>query len=132
MKKLEIVTVVVADDSSLIRDTVRRHIDRAGGFTVVGCAADGDEAMRLVRKLNPALLVLDLNMPNTNGMEVLRRLRRRKQAPKTVVMSLHDDPPFRKAALRAGADAFCTKLALASELTPTLRTLFPESAPECP
>ena len=66
------VRIVIADDHSLVRNGLRRILETEEDFKVVGEASDGDEALDCVRKLSPDVLLLDLAMPRTDGLQVLR------------------------------------------------------------
>jgi DNA-binding NarL/FixJ family response regulator len=95
---------------------------------VVGEAHDGEEALRLLDALRPALLLLDLRLPGVDGLTVLRQAKARPRPPLVVVVTLYDQEEFRAAAADAGADGFVAKRSLTSALAPLLRRLFP--APE--
>jgi DNA-binding NarL/FixJ family response regulator len=89
------VRVVLADDHALVREGTAELLERAGGIKVVGQAADGVEALRLVQALRPDVLLLDLAMPGLDGLEVARRAR--QSAPQTAIVALsaHDeDAPY--------------------------------------
>ncbi|HXF63865.1 MAG TPA: response regulator transcription factor [Caldilineaceae bacterium] len=116
--------VVVADDSHSFRTTLTRFLNTLPHFTVVGEAADGDEALRLVDQLAPDLLLLDIRMPRMDGMEVLERLQAQGMPVQVVVLSAHSDPYYERQVLADGAAAFVAKGNVESLLS-TLRDLFP-------
>ena len=68
------IRILIADDHSIFRDGVRKLLEAEGGFTVVGEATNGSEALDLVNQLQPDVLLLDISMPRLTGLEVLRRL----------------------------------------------------------
>jgi len=72
--------VVIADDHPIFRDGLSRLLQDEGGFEVVGQASDGTEAVRLARELEPDVLLLDLAMPRTSGLDALRTLSTRARA----------------------------------------------------
>jgi DNA-binding NarL/FixJ family response regulator len=94
---------------------------------VVGEAHDGEEALRLLDALQPALVLLDLQLPHVDGLTVLRQAKARPQAPLVVVVTLYDQEEFRAAAVEAGADGFVAKRSFTSALVPLLGRLFPPS-----
>ncbi len=95
-------TIVLADDHRIVRQGLHALLAAEADFKVVGEAGDGREALELVKRLVPDVLVLDLMMPGLNGLEVARQLH--KQSPKVgvVVLSMHDDEGFVLEALANG------------------------------
>jgi DNA-binding NarL/FixJ family response regulator len=102
------IRVLVVDDDVSIRTLLRMLLSMDPRLSVVGEAADGDEALEELARLDPDLMLLDLAMPNRNGLEVLRSLGGRDR-PTVVVLTGFDDPDVRAQALEAGAKAFLTK-----------------------
>jgi DNA-binding NarL/FixJ family response regulator len=101
--------VLLADDHQLFRDGLRSLLQRSPGFTVVGEAADGLEALRLCRDLQPDVVLLDISMPGLNGVEAARRIG--VEAPRTriLIVSMHADRRFVAESLRAGARGYLLK-----------------------
>ncbi len=99
--------VVVADDEPLIRLLMRHAIQRRPGLELVGEGADGAEALALTGEHSPDVVVLDLSMPEHDGLEVTRRLRAARQPCAIVIFSSAGDSEG--AALAAGADRFVDK-----------------------
>jgi len=110
-------SIVLADDHAIVRQGLRALLDDEPGLTVVGEAADGIEAVDLVDKLRPSVLVVDIMMPGLGGLDVTQRVaRRRSRRTKVVVLSMHSDEAYRIKALQNGALAYVRKDAGASEL----------------
>jgi DNA-binding NarL/FixJ family response regulator len=101
--------VLIVDDSLLIRERLNRMLSELDQVEIVGLAADGDEALRLFQEFRPAVVLLDLEIPGRNGLEVLREVRKRAEPCVVVVFTSYDLPDFRDACLRAGADFFLRK-----------------------
>jgi two-component system chemotaxis response regulator CheB len=101
--------VVVVDDSAYVRKTVTQMLTRSPFIEVVGTAQDGLEALDVVEKLNPDVVVLDLNMPEMDGVEFLRKQMPRRRVPVVVVSSSSASGEQVKAALDAGAVDFLQK-----------------------
>ena len=103
------VRVVVADDQRVVRDGLVTLLRLLPGIDVVAAASDGDEAVRLVAEHNPDVLLVDLRMPNCDGVEATRRVRADHPGTEVVVLTTYSDDDSVLSALRAGARGFLTK-----------------------
>jgi two-component system chemotaxis response regulator CheB len=101
--------VVVVDDSAYVRKTVKQMLTRSPFIDVVGTAQDGQEALEVVEQLNPDVVILDLNMPEMDGVEFLRKQMPRRRVPVVVLSSSSASGEQVKAALDAGAVDFVQK-----------------------
>lgn len=110
------VTVLLVDDHSIVRQGLAALIDTVGDFRVVGEAADGKQAAEMARTLMPDLIVLDLLMPNTDGVMVVRLLRTISPGSKLAVLTSSDDDELAFAAIEAGAHAFLLKSMAGAQL----------------
>lgn len=102
-------SIVIADDHAIVRAGYCALLSRHPGCRVVGEAADGSEAYRLVAALAPNLLVIDLAMPGLGGLGAIPRVRQRQPACRVLVLSMHADPAYVERALAAGAHGYVTK-----------------------
>ena len=111
MKELRI---VIADVSAIMRDYIRQSLSQVPGVVAVGEAVDGAQAFWLYHQMEPNVLVLDLNMPGTDGLEVLKAIR--KTDKETVIIMFSADPTLtlRDACLKAGANFYLDKAELPS------------------
>ncbi len=109
-------TLVLADDHQIVRQGLRELLKTLPDVTLVGETADGLETVRVVEKLRPDLLILDLMMPGLNGMEVARQVTRRSPDTRIVILSMHSNEAYVVEALRAGATAYVLKESSAEEL----------------
>ena len=108
--------VVIADDHVVVREGIRAVLEGLEGLEVVGEAGDGDEAIELVRRLDPEVVVLDVSMPGRTGLEVAGTLREDGSSTRVLILSMHDDPEYVLHAVRAGADGYVLKDVSPAEL----------------
>lgn len=101
--------VLVVDDHAVVRQGIRAVLESGEDIEVVGEAGDGAEAIRLVGELTPDVMVLDVNMPPPDGLEVTRLLREDGCDCRILILSMHDNPEYVLEALRAGADGYLLK-----------------------
>jgi DNA-binding NarL/FixJ family response regulator len=114
-------TLVLADDHHIVRQGLRALLKTVPDFELVGETADGREVLRLVERLHPDVLVLDLMMPGLSGLEVTRRVSHRGLKTQVVILSMHANEAYVVEALRSGATAYILKEADADELVRGIR-----------
>lgn len=103
------IRVLLADDHVVVREGLRLVLESEEGFEVVGEASDGAEALRQAAKLEPDVLLLDLRMPGTDGLEALEKLKAQGSSLPVVVLTTFNEDEKMVRALRAGARAFLLK-----------------------
>jgi DNA-binding NarL/FixJ family response regulator len=113
--------IVIADDHRLVREGLQAVLAREHDFDVVGLAEDGAEAVRMVRKLQPELLVTDVAMPGLNGIEAIRRVRAHHETVRVLCLSMHGDQRSVLSALDAGASGYLLKDSSCEELAQAVR-----------
>jgi DNA-binding NarL/FixJ family response regulator len=118
---LKTTTIVLADDHRIVRQGLRVLLTAETDFHVIGEADDGREALELVKRLNPQVLILDLMMPGLNGLEVARQLNKQASKVGVVVLSMHDDEGFVLEALANGVSAYVLKDSNSSDLIQAIR-----------
>jgi DNA-binding NarL/FixJ family response regulator len=114
--------VLLADDHQIVRQGLRGLLEKAG-HTVVGEAADGYEALKLARSLNPGIAVLDLSMPLLNGLDTAREIRRLSTEIKTILLTMHTDKGYVRQAFKAGAKGYVLKTQAAEDLIRAIREI---------
>jgi len=108
--------ILIADDQKVVREGLVALVGLLPGITVVGAAADGEDAVRQAVALRPDVVLMDLNMPRCNGVEATERLRGLQPDIAVVVLTTYSDDAWVFSALRAGARGFLTKDAGADEI----------------
>ena len=116
-------TIVLADDHVVVRQGLRALLESDPQFFVVGEAGDGLEALEMVKRRKPKVLIVDLMMPSLNGFETARRVTRLKPATCVVVLTMYGNEPYLLEALRSGAAGFVVKESCGAELFQAIRTV---------
>lgn len=115
--------LLLVDDHSLIRAGVRALVSDIPGYTVAGEADDGDQLLEQVRHLAPDIVLLDISMRSTSGLDALTQLRATGNPCKVLILSMHTDPDLIMRALESGAHGYLLKDATATELEQALAAL---------
>src|SRR5213596_2920307 len=110
-------TIVLADDHPIVRHGLLALLSAEPDLEVVGEAADGLETLRLVDRLKPDILVLDLMMPALDGLEVIRQIKKRSPKTRTVVLSMHKNEAYVWEALKNGALGYVLKDSAPTDLS---------------
>ncbi len=114
--------ILIADDHQMMRDGLRALLEREG-LTVVGGAATGREALELAEQLRPDLIVMDISMPELNGIDATRRLSSELPETKVLALSMNFDQRYVLAMFAAGAAGYLVKSAASEELVAAVRAL---------
>lgn len=120
MKKIRI---LLADDHKLMRSGLRLLIEQQPDLTVVGEAADGREAVALAKSLRPDVAVMDISMPNLNGIEAAHQITQSHAELAVIVLSMHPDESYVLRALKAGAKGYLLKDSAESDLITAVRAV---------
>ncbi len=117
------VKIVLADDHNLFREGLKSLLEEDPEFEVVGETGNGREAVRLCRELSPDIIIMDVTMPELNGIEASRQLAAECPGTKVICVSMHSSRRFVVAMLRAGAVGYLLKDAASEELFTALSTI---------
>jgi len=115
--------IVIAEDHTILREALRALFSSSGEFEVVGEAEDGREAIRLVEKSHPDLIITDLSMPRMNGMDAIREIKKQSPQTRILVLTIHKTEEYVLATLHAGADGYVLKDATQNELMVAIRSV---------
>lgn len=115
--------VLLVDDNPTFLSSVRMFLGMLPNMEVVGEAYDGPAALAQADTLQPDLALLDIALPEMNGLEVARRLQSLPRPPRIVFLSIHDSPDYRAAASSLGADGYVSKANFVTELFPIVKRL---------
>lgn len=117
------ITIGLAEDHNVVRQGFKLVLTAEQDFKLVGEAADGLEAVKLVETKKPNVLLLDLMIPRLHGLEVVRQLKREQSPTKVIILSMHADEPYVMEALRNGACGYVLKDCTAADLVQAVRTV---------
>jgi len=115
--------ILLADDHAIIRQGLCSLLEKHPGFEVVGAAEDGRKALELVRELAPDIVIMDISMPNLNGIDATRKIIDELGDVKVIALSIHSSRRFVTEMLRAGASGYVLKECLFDELLEAIRTV---------
>lgn len=115
------ITIFLADDHGVVRDGIRLLLETQPGFQVVGEAADGREAVRQIAQLSPRIALLDIAMPQLNGIEAALQIGERSPATRVIILSMHATSEHVIQALKAGAWGYLVKESAGLEVVKAVR-----------
>lgn len=120
---VRIIRVLIVDDHAILRSGLRMLLGAQSDMEVVGEAADGAEAARLVAELNPDVALLDLAMPGIGGLEALSMIKRIAPETRGLILSQYDDESYLRRALESGASGYVLKRAADTDLLSAIRAV---------
>jgi len=118
------IRVLVVDDHTIVRDGICALLALVGDIEVVGEAANGSEALKMVKELKPNVVLMDVAMPIMGGLEATRRIRKEFPRTKVLVLTQYDDKEYVFPVIEAGAAGFISKVAASSELASGIRSIY--------
>ena len=118
------IRIVLAVDHAVLRAGLRVLLNAEPDMVVVGEAGDGESCVAIAAELQPDLVLLDINMPNTNGLEALEILRQKVPHSRVLILTMHDDAVYLRQVLAAGGAGYVLKEAADSELLTAIRTVY--------
>jgi DNA-binding NarL/FixJ family response regulator len=117
------ISVLIVDDHPLFRDGLQKALELEDDIEVIGQCADGEQALKAMARLQPSVVLLDINLPTINGLQVARQLKTERNNVSIVFLTAYHDSQQVLHAMRAGASAYCPKDIMPDELIEIIRTV---------
>ncbi|NLC58797.1 MAG: response regulator transcription factor [Armatimonadetes bacterium] len=117
------IRLLLADDHAVFRSGLRLLLSEQPDMEVVGEAADGEEAIRKTKELNPDILLLDITMPGISGLEALDRIKKEHPQVKVVMLTMHDDESYMERIMTSGGSGYVVKKAADTEVIQAIRVV---------
>ncbi len=122
------IRVLVVDDHAILRDGIRSLLERQDDMTVIGEAANGQEALEQIAGLHPDIVLMDINMPGMNGLEATRHVKTLYPHVKILILTQHDSQEYISPLLQAGASGYVLKRSGGREVVNAIRQVFEQGA----
>ena len=123
--------VLIVDDHAVVRAGLRLLIDAEDDLEAVGEAGSVREAVLEARSLKPDLILMDLVMPQVNGLEAMHLIKKEHPETKVIIITMHSEDAYRKTAEANGTDAFLLKKTLMTSLLPAIQRMRSSMSPPC-
>ncbi len=117
------IRILLADDHEIVRDGLRNILQKQPEFEIIACVGDGREAIELVRETDINVILMDINMPNLNGVEATRQIKAISPDVKILTLSVHSQGPIIAQMIHAGASGYLPKTCATEELVEAIRTV---------
>jgi len=124
---MEAIRILLVDDHEVVRDGLRRMLELEADMAVVGEAADAKEALAQVELLNPEVILMDIKLPGTDGVELTRMLKERYPSCRVIMLTLYDE--YLPEAIEAGAEGYLLKDIQRGELIKAIRVVYQGRSP---
>ncbi|MCI8860824.1 MAG: response regulator transcription factor [Lachnospiraceae bacterium] len=115
--------IIIADDHSMVREGLKQLLELDGDIRVIGEAGDGEDCLKILQKKMPQILLLDIDMPNMNGLEVLKRIKKDKMDLKVIILTVHNEIEYLLKAVEIGIDGYILKDSDSAELREAIFTV---------
>lgn len=117
------IQILIADDHPIVRQGLRLTIQSGDGLEIVGEAGDGEEAMAAARKLQPRIIILDIDIPKMDGFQVMNALRQEKIESKVIFLTVHREESFMRKALSLGGAGYVLKDSAVTDIIAAIRAV---------
>ncbi|MFA0753367.1 MAG: hypothetical protein IMHGJWDQ_001142 [Candidatus Fervidibacter sp.] len=123
MTEQRVIRVLIVDDHAILRDGLKALLQSEPDIEVVGEASTGREAIKLIRKLRPNVVLMDISMPDMTGLQATEIIKKSYPEVKVIALTVHESETYLKRMMKVGADGYVVKGAAAQELTRAIRTV---------
>ncbi|KYO66480.1 response regulator [Thermovenabulum gondwanense] len=123
-EKKEKIKVIIADDHALVREGIAKILSLEADIEILGEASDGKEAVELAKKLKPDVVLMDINMPNVNGIVATREIKKENPGVKIIALTIHEQVDYLLELIRYGISGYLLKDVTPDELIKTIRQVF--------
>lgn len=103
------IRIIITDDHLMVREGIKQLLELDGDISVIGEASDGIECLELIDNIIPDVLLLDINMPNMNGLEVLEKIKEKKMKVRTLILTIHNEVEYLMKAVDIGVNGYVLK-----------------------
>ena len=122
------INIIIVDDHSMIREGLKQLLELDGDIKVIGEAGDGIECLSLIEKVHPDVLLLDINMPNMNGLRVLEEIKRKKMNVRVLILTIHNEIEYLLKAVDMGVNGYVLKDSNSSVLKEAITAVYNEKS----
>ncbi len=122
------INIIIVDDHSMIREGLKQLLELDGDIKVIGEAGDGIECLSLIEKVHPDVLLLDINMPNMNGLRVLEEIKRKKMNIRVLILTIHNEIEYLLKAVDMGVNGYVLKDSNSSVLKEAITAVYNEKS----
>ncbi|NOS84639.1 MAG: response regulator transcription factor [Ignavibacteria bacterium] len=117
------IRIIIADDHAFLREGIKKTIQDEIDMKIVGEASNANDALNIIKELEPDVVIMDISMPGKSGLDVLKDLKVMKKKYRILILSMHPEDRFAIRALKAGAAGYLTKESAPDELVKAIRTV---------
>jgi len=117
------IRVLIADDHQLIRQGLKQVLELENDIEVIAQACNGEEAIQLAREFNPDVILMDINMPGTNGLQAIKQIKEEKISSRIIVLTIHEDREYLFKTIQMGAVGYVLKDAETTVLVEAIRSV---------
>lgn len=118
------INILLVDDHRILREGLKSLLSSEPEMNVIGEATDGEEALALLEKLNPDVVLLDIEMPRLNGLQAAKMIKKKYEHPKVLILSQYDSEEYLSFVLEAGASGYVLKESASTELVWAIKTVY--------
>ena len=118
------IRIIIADDHMMVREGLKQLLELDGNIEVVGQASEGEKCLELVKQLQPDDVLLDINMPNMNGLQALQKMRLKNEKQKILMLTIHNEVEYLLRAVELGANGYVLKDSESEVLKKAIHTVY--------